>query len=879
MTSGREITPPPSFPAVPIITTMFAATTHENTPMAYRASTSANPNPVISLAFIEANYEALKSLLRYWHRQMRNNDLLTKLEYFSEDYDEEREMEPRSEPTRAATPPLRIASPRICRFEERTMRFEGAQSRGQTHLGRGKNGKPLQSFLTFSYGGQALPNSIGWNLPSNGVVLNPVGSVTPFVRWIEDYPLPDRLKIHSHIGSYDGKGDPNNFLHPFEGAIRMQKWLMLVAYHMFTYTLKDSARIWWNSLKAGRKVNRAYLDGGSSCEVIYEHCFLKLKPSIGSLRVDSNTPLFGFSGEQSWPLRETPLEVTIGEGLITVMKTLTFVIIKSDSPHNLLLGRTAMQQMGIVVSIAHGAIKFHTPKEKRPRLHRYRRKDGDKRQVPITEDYNRKTTTNKNKNKAARSLKKIHRCLRIDLGPHNGSTKSINDWRGTFNTKHRINMFNHAEPVKQKKRSLAPERNEAIYNQVEELIEARILREVKYQTWVSNPMVVRKDYEKWKLHVDFTNINKACIREPHPLPAAEQKAEGLHKYRLKCFLDAYKGVEKEIYSGHLITKQGIRAYPSKVKAVSPLRPPKMVKEMQNLNKKIVALSGKTVQWTSGMTLPFLKTLKSCASGRMVQWTKEADEAFSRMKGCLESLPTMVIPTKGETLTMYLTTSEENKTGEQRTKKSNEKNQNQKTHKNYSLMEHQALMAQEQEALLAGLCIAKKMEIRELIIFVDSRVEKEIYSGHLITKQGIRAYPSKVKAVSPLRPPKTVKEMQNLNKKIASLSGKTVQWTSGMTLPFLKTLKSCASGRMAQWTKEADEAFSRMKGCLESLPTMVIPAKGETLTMYLATSEENVSAVLMAERGKKQIPVYFISRTLYGAELKYLELEKLILALV
>ncbi|GKF18778.1 hypothetical protein Tco_0063696 [Tanacetum coccineum] len=90
MTSGREITPPPSFSAIPITTTMFAATTPENTPMAYCASTSANPNPVISPTFVEANYEALESILRDLRRQMRNNDLRTKLEYFSKDYDEER---------------------------------------------------------------------------------------------------------------------------------------------------------------------------------------------------------------------------------------------------------------------------------------------------------------------------------------------------------------------------------------------------------------------------------------------------------------------------------------------------------------------------------------------------------------------------------------------------------------------------------------------------------------------------------------------------------------------------------------------------------------------------------------------------------------------
>nr|GEZ45041.1 hypothetical protein [Tanacetum cinerariifolium] len=341
----KEITPPLGFSTIPITTTMFAATTPENTPMDYRASTSTNPNPVISLAFVKANYEALESLLRDRRRQMRNNDLRTELEYFNKDYNEEREMDPRPEPTRAATPPFRVASPRI------------------PHLGRGENGQPLQSSLTFAYKGQVLQNNIRGNLlssitflshhaqpfipaslsrsngfmpthihpyqqptsfvngqylsfpsqtllgnlPIRGIpahlsqeghapqtftnsnmpsqngfthpvnmptnsypfytqpmytfpnvsvyttpnLISIVGTKTPFVCWIEDYPLLDGLKFPSHIGSYDGKGDPDNFLHRFEWFIQMKKWLMPVACHMFTYTLKDSVRIWWNSQKAG----------------------------------------------------------------------------------------------------------------------------------------------------------------------------------------------------------------------------------------------------------------------------------------------------------------------------------------------------------------------------------------------------------------------------------------------------------------------------------------------------------------------------------------------------------------------------------------------------------------------------------------------------
>ncbi|GJR56224.1 hypothetical protein Tco_1406745 [Tanacetum coccineum] len=88
------------------------------------------------------------------------------------------------------------------------------------------------------------------NYGPTGLFADSTGCVTPFVFWIEDYPLPNGLKMPSHIGSYDGKGDPNNYLHLFEGVVHMQKWAMPIAFHMFTYTLKDSARIWWNGQKA-----------------------------------------------------------------------------------------------------------------------------------------------------------------------------------------------------------------------------------------------------------------------------------------------------------------------------------------------------------------------------------------------------------------------------------------------------------------------------------------------------------------------------------------------------------------------------------------------------------------------------------------------------
>nr|GEV83580.1 reverse transcriptase domain-containing protein [Tanacetum cinerariifolium] len=110
-----------------------------------------------------------------------------------------------------------------------------------------------------------------------------------------------------------------------------------------------------------------------------------------------------------------------------------------------------------------------------------------------------------------------------------------------FNTEHRVNDSKHVEPVKQKKRSLTPTRNEAIHTQVEELTKENILQEVKYQTWVSNPVITKKANERWKLCIDFTDINKASLKENHPLPITESKVKEIHRHRFKCFLDAYKG--------------------------------------------------------------------------------------------------------------------------------------------------------------------------------------------------------------------------------------------------------------------------------------------------------------------------------------------------
>ncbi|GJR24515.1 hypothetical protein Tco_0973042, partial [Tanacetum coccineum] len=98
------------------------------------------------------------------------------------------------------------------------------------------------------------------------------------------------------------------------------------------------------------------------------------------------TPLVGFSRERYWSISEVPLEITIGGAPLLRTETLNFVIVRSDSPQNMLLGRTVMQRMGIVVSTIHGAIKFHTEKGIRTVLSTDQDNEGTKRakKIPAT---------------------------------------------------------------------------------------------------------------------------------------------------------------------------------------------------------------------------------------------------------------------------------------------------------------------------------------------------------------------------------------------------------------------------------------------------------------------------------------------------------------
>ena len=74
-----------------------------------------------------------------------------------------------------------------------------------------------------------------------------------------------------------------------------------------------------------------------------------------------------------------------------------------------------------------------------------------------------------------------------------------------------------------------------------DLVRADILQEVMLLTWITNPVMVKKANWSWRMCIDYSDLNNACPKDCYPLPEIDQKFQLLEGFRLKCFLDVYKG--------------------------------------------------------------------------------------------------------------------------------------------------------------------------------------------------------------------------------------------------------------------------------------------------------------------------------------------------
>ncbi|PKA48308.1 hypothetical protein AXF42_Ash021213 [Apostasia shenzhenica] len=246
--------------------------------------------------------------------------------------------------------------------------------------------------------------------------------------------------------------------------------------------------------------------------------------------------LLGFSEERVQPLGFVTLPVSFGDDNGHAMSMVNFAVIRAKSGYNAILGRTTLNSFGMVISTPHLCAKF-------PISSGIVTIRGDAKQA--TRCFQIATQLIVDQLEPRESHPVVpQEVINVTLGGEDSSkiiniSSSVNDkqqadviallseyidvfaWSledisGVDRAvcEHHLNISSTASPVVQKKRVMVGERQDAIKEEINKLLGAGYIREVKYPQWLTNVVMVNKANGKWRMCVDFRTLNQAAPKTP-----------------------------------------------------------------------------------------------------------------------------------------------------------------------------------------------------------------------------------------------------------------------------------------------------------------------------------------------------------------------------
>ena len=131
---------------------------------------------------------------------------------------------------------------------------------------------------------------------------------------------------------------------------------------------------------------------------------------------------------------------------------------------------------------------------------------------------------------------------------------------------HKLNVSPSSPPIRQRKRVFIQEIDKAIAEKVQTLLDADFIREVYYPDWLANVVMVKKVNGKWRMCVDFMDLNRAYPKDSYPLPRIDTLVDSTTRHQLLSFMDAFSGYnqikmeETDQEKTSFVTSQGLFCY-------------------------------------------------------------------------------------------------------------------------------------------------------------------------------------------------------------------------------------------------------------------------------------------------------------------------------
>ncbi|GJQ89983.1 hypothetical protein Tco_0001122 [Tanacetum coccineum] len=299
----------------------------------------------------------------------------------------------------------------------------------------------------------------------------------------------------------------------------------------------------------GYLVRRVHIDEGAFVEILFEQCFNMLHPSIRVRLVETQTKVSGFSAEQFKPLGKIELDVCFGGSGLCRRAIMKFTIIPVPSPYNIILGRPGLKQLRAIPYTIHGKEWKETGSRATGR-NRTGGEKGSHEAVLVNPAY-------------PEQLVAIGKGLSLEASTQLKNllkkNKDIFTWEPSDiigvpkrTIKHSLNT------VSQKRRVFCSEKSQVITKEVTEWLKAGIVRPVKYPTWISNPVLVKKVDGSWRMCIDFKNINAACPKDYYPLPEMDNNIKSIMGFPLKYDMVVKSKSEREMLADIAETFDNLR---------------------------------------------------------------------------------------------------------------------------------------------------------------------------------------------------------------------------------------------------------------------------------------------------------------------------------
>ncbi|GJU86859.1 reverse transcriptase domain-containing protein [Tanacetum coccineum] len=501
--------------------------------------------------------------------------------------------------------------------------------------------------------------------------------------------VQEDIKSQGHVKTYDGSKDPEDHLKIFQAAAKVERWAIPTWCHIFNSILTGFARVWFDDLPPES------VDSYNDLKKAFLENFLQQKKCIKDpVEIHHIKHKEGESTEDF--MRRFKIESRDVKGAPKIMRISGFMHGITNSElikclHNK-IPKSVDKMMRLWQRVARQRITQSFSPDPEISFPPLEEEEGTERPMIIEAEIGGHFIHHIYVDGGTRRTTSSHQSSR------KRKNQDVFTWKPANMTgvlrhiaKHRLNVREGCPLVWQKKRGQAVNKNQAIQEEVEKLVDAdaykgyhqiKMAKEDEEKTtfittqgifcYFKMPFGLRNAGATYQRLVDkafHKQIDKNLevymidlvikIRtKDEIIRDIEETFKTLREINMKLNPEKCTfGVEEGVFLGYKVNTKGINVCPNKADAVLSLSSPKCLKDVQKLNGKLASLN-RFLAKSAEKSLPFFKTLKKCTKKSDFHWTKEAESAFKQMKQLIAKLLMLTAPEEKEELIVNLAAAKE-----------------------------------------------------------------------------------------------------------------------------------------------------------------------------------------------------------------------------